>query len=299
MNRFETWGEIQNRPIRPVEFWMDGLIPKGGKVLLFGKYGTYKTPITLNMAAAIASTRSELWGLPIQNGNVLYISADTPMPVLEPRIQRCDIRDTNLVVYNASNGLDLLDPNRNELDREIYSELQAAHRNQHYDVVFIDSLRCIHKLPDKDSDAPLRVYTAVERLFPDASLVFVHHDRKTSALEASAANADEVDKESFSGSQAWINHATVGIKIKGVNQDKREIKLQATKSQAGELMPGLLLVADSDGINIELATLQKAGLYAQVVASAPVELLGHELDEWVAKQLGIGPRTARRYRLQK
>lgn len=195
----------------------------------------------------------------------------------------------NFDTYFAYPGLDFeactLGIGASKKDAELYAEITAAHKRNKYDLVIIDSLRTIHTRPDKDSEVPPLVYRAVQRSFPGASVLLIHHDRKAKQDESA-----EMGLESFSGTQAWANHATVTLKVSKQGRAGKEITLQHSKSQAGPLLEDPLLLVSEDGIHIRLAE-------SFIEEFQQDGLKGRELDEAVAETLGVSISTARRRRL--
>ena len=271
-------------------FWIEPYIPEQGIVLCFGKYGTYKTPLTLSMARCISEGQDFL-GLKVRAGRVLYIEADTPRDVILERAQLtlAGIQSINLDISFDYPGFNILKPSDDEEIARIHA-LQEAHRIKCYNVVFIDSLRCLHSLSDKDSEVVVQVYRKLANMFPSATVVLVHHDRKTKSDDTV-----EMMDESFSGSQAWVNHATVGLKVAHHNKQKNEITLRHTKSQASELQAPLLIKVN-DGAT--MATSRPGNLIEvqEVLTSLPPALGPGDQDRAVAEVLGISHRTARRRR---
>lgn len=281
--------------VEPVQFWMESLIPKGGITILYGKFGTYKTPITINMGIAMAQGK-ELWGLSTTKAKVLYIEADTPDNVLRPRIQSTNFAIEGFDFYWAYPGFNAVIPTGSAYDLAIHTELVQAHTKESYDVIMVDSLRCIHNLDDTKSDAPPKIYQSVAKMFPGASLVFIHHDKKTPVFKnATEDEKAEIDIESFSGSQALVNHATVGIKIRHANKEKKLVQLVHAKSQASELISPLLLKV-RDAIHVGLPDELNSDSYRKALTMVPRGLSLGEQDKKVAEFLGVSERTARRYR---
>lgn len=268
------------------------IVAKEGIILLHGRWGSYKTPAAFALGAAVATGR-DLWGFKPTKGRVLFIQADTPHRVFLERVQSlADAYNVheNFSVYFAYPGLDFeactLGIGAQKRDMEIYAEITAAHRARPYDLIIIDSLRTVHTRPDKDSEVPPLVYRALQRSFPGASILLIHHDRK-----AKADDTDDTQIESFSGSQAWANHATVTLKISKTGRAGKEITLSHSKSQAGPLLPDNLHLVSEDGIYITLAD--------QLIEELATDegLTGRALDEKVAAVMGVSPSTARRRRL--
>lgn len=242
------------------------------------------------MARAISEGKDFL-GLRVRPGRVLYVEADTPRDVILERAQLTlqGIQTSSLDISFDYPGFNILKPSDDE-ERERIHALQEAHRIKSYNVVFIDSLRCLHSLSDKDSEVVVQVYRRLANMFPSATVVLIHHDRKTKSDDTA-----EMLDESFSGSQAWVNHATVGIKIAHHNKQKNEITLRHTKSQASELQAPLLLKVQ-DGAIIETSRPGNLTEIKAVLDSLPSGLGAGDRDRAVAEVLGISHRTVRRRR---
>jgi hypothetical protein len=294
---FLSGPEVSTLHVEQVGYYLEHLIPKEGVVLLFGKYGSYKTPLTVNMAVAIAS-EPMLWGFEVTNTNVLYIEGDTPRSGIVPRIQKLPTLPANLDFAFVYPGIDVINPQTPDINAQMCSVLAAAHRQKKYGVVFVDSLRTSHQLPDKDSETPPRVYRAFARMFPGSTVFLIHHDRKTRPVERHMSGTqaeEEMMTESFSGSQAWINHATTGIKIqKHSAKEKQFITLIQTKNQTGvECSPIELKV--TDGIHIEPVSALTDDMLTQALDMISWNSYV-ELDTSLAGFFGVSERWVREFR---
>jgi hypothetical protein len=161
-------------------------------------------------------------------------------------------------------------------NRRICNELTEKHKNNNYGLVVIDSLRTSHVLADKDSEVPTIVYGSFARMFPGATVFIIHHDRKTKIPDGKTYQRNiEVDNESFSGSQAWIDRATTSLKIlKGYGDLKEWITLSQTKSQVGQEMESIQ-VKIKDGCQFSQASEM---LDSEIEAAIPVVLpVGHHI----------------------
>jgi RecA-family ATPase len=169
---------VQQVDLPEVEFYMEPYIPKDAIVFLHGKWGTYKTPLTLNIAKASALGQNEIFGCKLAPAKVLYVQADTPKQVIIPRMKLLNVAIDNFDFNFCYPGFNLLDPYKDENDAYYYDILKKVHTENQYDLVFIDSLRAIHSEDDKEATTVHKVYRALRRLFPGASLVIIHHDKK-------------------------------------------------------------------------------------------------------------------------
>lgn len=256
--RFYTGAEVKEITLPEIGFWWGGLIPKQGIVLLHGKFGTFKTPLTMTLAKAMASG-TDCWEHPSEKTKVLYVEADTPMPGIWPRLHKINPDIPGLDFFFCYPGFDIVNPGADPYNTEVLKELGDVFETGGYGVVFIDSLRTVHTLPEKENESPSRVYRAAAHLFAGATVVFVHHDRKSSPdwrSNALASDDPDLEKETFSGAQAWINLATTSAKIQreatGTGENKKDyVRLIQTKSQVGEVMSPLNLKV-SDGVHLTL-----------------------------------------------
>lgn len=284
---FMPGSRVQDLALPEVEFYWEPYIPKDAIVLAHGKFGTFKTPVLSNVAKAI-STGQEVLNCGTKKGRVLFVQADTPKRVIVPRLQQLGVAIQDLDFAFCYPGFDVVTPHEDgELSMYFYQLLSKIHRENTYDVVFIDSLRAIHRLDDKEATTVHTVYRACHKLFYDASIVLIHHDKKF--------NKDSKGDETFSGSQAWANHATVTLKFSHVDQDAREIQIEHLKTQASELTKPLRVKIADDGVSI----LRDSGSDLQSIADFIVGLEAEGFENAdvmarLAEYYGFGLRTARR-----
>lgn len=244
---FWSGAEVVAHQLPEIGFWVEQIVPKRGVVLLHGKYGSYKTPLSILLAHSVA-TGQPFFGLSVEQTRVLYIEADTPMTGIWSRIQQMNPDSPDLDFAFLYPGFNVVQPKLGEHNKMICDSLAERHAAFSYGLVIVDSLRTCHMLPDRDSEVPTMVYSSFARLFPGATTFIVHHDRKTKAAPDGRNHQPntEIDNESFSGSQAWIDRATTSLKIlKGYGPEKEWITLSQTKSQVGaEIEPIQLKVKD-------------------------------------------------------
>jgi hypothetical protein len=293
-----SWDETEGIETTEAKFFIDHYIPQEGIVLLYGKYGTYKTPLTVNLAKAIA-TGQEFLGLETKQASpLLYVELDSPKQVILPRLKQIGLKGVPADFAFCFPGFDCVRPNSSPWNSEVYATLSAAHREKKYRVVFIDALRGVHNLPAEASETPHQVYRALSLLFPGAVILVIHHDRKTKFERGIGIDAqEEMEAESFSGSQAWINHATVALKIAHHNKRHRQIVLSHVKSQASELQPPLMVqVQDGAGFS-SVSHITNEGVQT-ALNQISISATAREKDRAIAEYFGVSERTARNHRLE-
>lgn len=293
-----SWDETNLIESTEAKFFIDHYIPQEGIVLLYGKYGTYKTPLTVSLAKAIATGKDFLGLETKQAAPLLYVELDSPKRVILPRLKAIGLQGVAADFAFCFPGFDCVKPNSSPWNSEVYATLAAAHKEKEYKVVFIDALRGVHNLPAEASETPHQVYRALSLLFPKAVILVIHHDRKTKFERGIAPEAqDEMEQESFSGSQAWINHATVALKIAHHNKRHRQIVLSHVKSQASELQPPMMVQVTDGSLFSSVCKITLVGVQLVVEKLAP-DSTAREKDRAVAEYFGVSERTARNHRIE-
>jgi hypothetical protein len=299
MDWFMSGPEVASAAIVDVEFLVYPIVPKEGIVFLYGKYGAFKTAIGLNMARAIAND-SELWGMPVKNTRTLVVEGDTPRLGIIPRVKKVDPDVPNLDFAFIYPGIDVVNQHVPAENKAMCEALRKKHAENKYGFVLVDSLRSSHPLSDKDSEAATLVYRQFAGLFPGACVFVIHHDKKSKPLEKHLIGTgiqEELEAESFSGSQAWINHATTSLKIKkGHGHDQSWVTIIQTKSQVGPIARPIDIQV-IDGIRIELAaTLTLEQLHDALHTVSWKNM--RSLDEALAEYFDVSSRWARDHRIR-
>lgn len=295
---FWSGAEVVAHQLPEVGFWVEQVVPKRGIVLLHGKYGSYKTPLSIHLAYSVA-TGTPFFGLHVEQTRVLYIEADTPMTGIWSRIQQMNPNSTNLDFAFLYPGFNVVQPKLGEHNKMVCDSLAERHSVLGYGLVIVDSLRTCHNMPDRDSEVPTMVYSSFARLFPGATTFIIHHDRKTKTMLDGRNHQPniEVDNESFSGSQAWIDRATTSLKIlKGYGTEKEWITLSQTKSQVGAEIEPIQLKVKDGYIFSQSSDLTASEIEAFLLSPHFTAKNRTQLDRELATYFGVTERWARNRR---
>jgi hypothetical protein len=232
----EALAAFKDRP----RWLIEDLLPAEGIALLHGRFSLGKSPF----AWALAQSVSE--GLPFfgyhcnENGAVLWIEVDEPLLIAQDRISKLNPRPKQMYLV-GSRQFTIANPRPEDLEH--YRQLNDK---LHPKLVVINTLRKVHDLDDKDSNSPSTVYGRFGELFPNACILFIHHDRK--AQMDKDGNPIKSGAEAFAGSQAWANDAQVGLHMTSVgNPTQRLIEVEVTKSQVGMTGEVIKLKLAEDG----------------------------------------------------
>ena len=237
-NLRDVFTAFQNRP----KWLIEPYLPVEGIVLLHGKFSLGKSPLIWKFAQCVSEGVDFFGCTPEQTGNVLYVEIDEPLIVTKDRLSKLDPMPRNVHILGMKPfNITQLGMEDEEKFREAQDELRPK-------VVLINSLRKCHSMDDKDSATPSRVYGKWLELFPESCLVFVHHDKKSDVVEGKRMESNDED---FSGSQAWINDAQIGLHLKSAPNARRtrQVDLEMTKSQLSALQDPLRLKLSDDGVN--------------------------------------------------
>lgn len=209
--KLKTWKQISTEPVVEPDYLINPYVVREGITFLWGKWGRGKSPLTWWMARAIGSGEP-FFGLPTRVGKVLYVELDSPENYCKPRLQQIPPADNVWFWIRKPLIFPHAPADQDQELKEVAAQIDP-------DVVFVNTLRKCHDLDDKDSRTPKLVYTYWQMAFPRSALVFVHHDKKEHADPK--LKAGQSPSETFSGSQAWINDAQIGLRLDGYQRKKR------------------------------------------------------------------------------
>jgi len=294
--------EFEALSLPDIGYWVDAMIPKKGIVLLHGKYGAYKTAIALNIAKGVAEGLP-LWGQATEKTKVLFVECDTPIQALQPRAKTIGFSGLDVDFAPLYPGFDVVNPTRDEWNASRYEFIHTKHLEEKYGLVIVDSLRTIHSMSEKEGETAKEVYLSLARLFPDSTVLLVHHDRKTYREDGRGTRFKtqeqvEMDSESFMGSQRWIDLATTALKIS--KHGTQGIVISQSKSQWGKHAESIFLRPDPDGTTLTVPALlddaKIAAAVTAITAKVTIKTLGH-LDGLLAKHFGVSTRYVRDFRI--
>jgi len=166
----------------------------------------------------------------------------------------------------------------------------ARQKDCNPNLVIIDSLRKVYAGEERDGEMPSQVYGKFREIFPEASIMFLAHDRKH-VRQPDGRPAPS--REEFSGHNAWANDAQSTMRVERVGQ---RIHLEHNKSQFSETLDEpLKLQLAQDGITIIEPDTERVGQARKIMGENP-GLSASALDNLIAEKLKTSTRNARRVR---
>jgi len=214
-------------------FLIAPILPVEGIALLHGKRAIGKSHALLTIAACV-SEGGMLWGrFPCRREAVVYIQADMPVALQHLRVKAAVTRyPMHRVFFHFPRFIDLL-----KLEPE--DELVERIRSVNPGLIIWDTLRKIHRGSSNDDDIPSAVYGWSKELFPGATHIFAHHDKKT------VVDQEKLDPdEAFRGSGAWIDDGDLGLHLEALAENHNAVRF--TKVRSDRTPPPFPLSLDTD-----------------------------------------------------
>lgn len=191
----------------PQELYLvEPVMPMGGNVLLHGKRGLGKTQLATTLALDVLQGIPFMGELATHQGRVAYVQGDMPAKLQQDRHRRIievlpSVPHANMRYFFPHAGFDITETDPGEEWAQALRAFAPA-------MVVVDTLRRSHRLDENSSDTPVAVYSAWREVVgPHATVVYLHHDRKTSFDGGSDRD------EEFRGSGAWLDEADLGIHL--------------------------------------------------------------------------------------
>lgn len=210
------------------------VIPAGGIVFLHGKRAIGKTHFCLTLSAALSSGGVLFGRYPTQVSRTLYIQVDTPEAEQAGRVRKASlIYDMEHVYFSFPKRMSVTTLHREPELVELYQSIEP-------DLIIWDTLRKVIQGNTNDDDVPSSVYGAAQGLFPTATHLFVHHDKKT-IVDQKELDADET----FRGSGAWLDDADTGIHLSRVAPGRLAMNFTKIRTAPSQKPLGLVLHSDA------------------------------------------------------
>jgi AAA domain-containing protein len=235
----EEWANLLAVADAPTSWLIEPFIPREGVVFMYGKKSIGKSPFIWALAQAV-SEGTDFFGYEVQTpGPVLYVELDTPMGLVKPRLRKLlgpIPKHVHILEYGQLDSLNLAQD-----EKEWLNHLQETMCPR---LVIVNTLRKAHSAENNQGDIPSKVYGVWRGLFSDATIFFVHHDKKSQTLNGVIVTPGDED---FSGSLAWLNDCQVGLHM--IPEGPHRVRLEISGSQVGPRTERLHLLLSADGTN--------------------------------------------------
>jgi len=225
-------------------FLVEPIIPHGGIVVLHGPKTAGKTQLALTLGIAVAQGTTFLGEYACRQGPVVFLETDMTVQTLQSRVRLAE--GTKRLLFLHAEPFDIVKLAATAPLPD--AVVQAQQRNPA--LVIVDSLRKTNVGDEISSATPSRVFAAWKRLFPHATLLFIHHDRKKPRDPEAFLHAEEAAR----GTGAWLDDADTGLhltRVRGNHTDGHVCSLTFSKCRTTEEPPALVLKMHEDSLLVE------------------------------------------------
>jgi len=188
-----TFGEIMKKDMPPIDYWLEGLVPKSTIILIGGRPGTFKSMFVLSLSLATVMKKTFLqFFYPVDSPKTLLYDLENGQRVIHRR--------TKYLIGEDMNGLDGFGYAENFDKKNIKSELK---RSMKYDIIILDSYRRFLRGEENASEVTDAFYNEFLKPLRDAgkTIIIVHHFRK---MRQDEELTDEYMMELFRGSSDLV-----------------------------------------------------------------------------------------------
>jgi len=206
---------------RPIDWIIEGLIPKYGFVILAGKAGVGKSFLSLHLAHCVASGGSFLGVLPVAvSGKVLLIDNENYPGIYKQRVEALKL--------NPLDDIDVVVMENFSLDHDrCLNWLEGVLGENRYRLIIFDAwTNLVSKTDENKATDVSRVLSRLRKISYDHECCFVliHHLRKNLPFAVEA-------KDEIRGSSVLVNEADIVLLLQSFKDSKI---LKTIKQRYGE-----------------------------------------------------------------
>ncbi|MGQ9571048.1 MAG: AAA family ATPase [Thermodesulfovibrionales bacterium] len=274
------WNDLLSFDVK-TEYILEKLIPERSITLLFGRGGTGKTSLALQMAHAVAEGLA-FGELKTIKTPVYFIDFENPLAILKERIEKIGLSD-NLWVWHISN--EIQPPKLDSKRWELYKKLPPG-------LLIFDTLRASHLSDENDSKPMALIMSRLKELRErNFTVLLLHHTPKS-------------NENIFKGSTALLDLADHVLGLEGVKDSDTTIEFDKdTLYRLGVRIKTryepyhIFLKFNSDKKGFEIAKdpdYEKMGSIYELLKQSREPLKQKELKEQIKKELDFTESETRR-----
>ncbi len=218
--RIWTIDELLDADFPPVEWIADGMLPKGGLILLHGAAESGKSIVATDLAIAVAAGRKWLETVDVLQGAVFYWDEENGAQRSTNRLVRMGATRGQPIHYIGMAGLLLTKPS------DVKYVLDAC-ISRSVKLPIIDTMIAAHELAEKDA-TEIRKLRAIFRPFLAAGITVlgIIHDRKD-------GHFTNVRLHEIAGSREFGAMADAAWQMKRTDAKSDEFRLECSKLRDG------------------------------------------------------------------
>lgn len=190
----------------------------------------------LTLGVAVATGTAFLGEFMCHRGPVLLVEADMTRKLLQDRMIGAD--STKHIAVLHTEPFDIVQ----FVKKGAIPDAMKRAQDLRPTLVMVDSLRKTSQQDEIDSKTPGLVYEAWRQLFPGATRLISHHDRKRPTNPQAFLNADEAAR----GTGAWLDDADAAMRLSRVAAQHEHKALLTFTKYRGEEPPEIHLRMNSE-----------------------------------------------------
>jgi len=239
LNKPEDFKTITAQELRSMEFpkdqWLiDRIIPREGFCFIFGAEGTGKSFTALSIAKALSEGKDWLDKFKTDKQcKVLFIDKENPKQMTSRRLASFEVSGENIVWVKYPEKLQLVGEDGGFSDFAI--SLSEEVKAENIDLIIIDSFVDLMVGNENAADDVQKFFDAIRQLFPNKSILALHHENKPSA------GTFKSDAQRTRGSSNINAQTTVQFRIEAISSSKTEFSLKQTKARDAQKLDKFLL----------------------------------------------------------
>ena len=253
----------------PIEYLVEGLVPRGCVGMIFGRADALKTWTLFSLGISVAKGVPWLGLYPTTQGRVGIVDYETGRHNMRRRLYM--LRAGRMGGALATKSFAVLKPN----DKAFWSALAK----EHFDLVIVDSLRKANPGGDENDSDEATVPLNLAAEFSEATgcaVLFIHHAKKSSddgwpEFRGSAAIEDQVD----------VSFAARKI---DVSPEVKRVEIKCTK-------PGDMRTPDPFSAEIVFDDGERTAKVRLAEGDAPVDQRAELLRDEILRALEVRPYT--------
>ena len=222
-----TWEQFEEKPVQPIEWLIENIIPTPSLVLIASQSGVGKTLVALELVKHLADGTSFLEEHMCKSSNLLFVDGESGESELKRRcllLGYSELENKSKIHFANSHGLNL---NSEEDFNQVYRYVE----DNDIKVVIIDTLRPFSGQMDENNAKSVRSFMQPFIQMRDElgiTIIFLDHERKNGQNEIRYA----ADQNRVLGSQDKI--ASVDIALSLHRNKEGVLTLKHTKVRIGK-----------------------------------------------------------------
>jgi hypothetical protein len=276
--------ELDNVNIRPVEWYLDGYLPKKSTVLLAGKRASYKSWVALYLSCVLSIGQVAFSKFPTKKVSVLYLDEENGLETLKERLKM--IAKGIGIETSSLDNLFLLSHEGFKIEANEQREKLRNFLEDHSPcVVIVDAFRRIINAKENDATEVSNIFTEYIRPIIqryDSTWILVHHLRK--GLKGTNSN-DLMDE--LRGSSELVNYADCVLIFERNSRMPNRFILRQPKCRKAMEQPPII---------IELSWLEDGSVVFNLIGNAEeildsIDLCSRDVMVWLEESNTIEFKT--------